>query len=102
MPVRGQRATCGLRESYVDDAANDQTVNMGRLRWHCRRGLLELDLVLQRVIDRGLLEELSEQQRAELFELLHYDDITLLAIVSGRAECEEPRLKGMVDLLRSV
>ena len=86
----------------MTDAANDQNVNMGRLRWHCRRGLLELDLVLQRVVEGGLLEELSEQQRAELFELLHYDDITLLAIVSGREECEEPRLKGMVDLLRAV
>lgn len=86
----------------MSDAANGPQVNMGRLRWHCRRGLLELDLILQRVVDGGLLEELSEQQRAELFELLHYDDITLLAIVSGRDECEEPRLKGMVDLLRTV
>lgn len=84
----------------MDDATDYQNVHPGRLLWHCRRGLLELDLVLQRVVEGGLLEELSTQQRAELFELLHYDDITLLAIVSGREECEEPRLKGMVDLLR--
>jgi antitoxin CptB len=44
---------------------------------------------------------LGDIQRAELFELLQYDDITLLAIVSGREECEETRLKGVVDLLRA-
>jgi antitoxin CptB len=36
-----------------------------------------------------------------LFELLHYDDITLLAIVSGREQCRGDALKGMVDLLRA-
>ena len=78
----------------------DQQVSPGRLLWHCRRGLLELDLILQRFIEHHL-ESLTKDQRAELFELLHYDDITLLAIVSGREECEEPRLKGMVDRLRA-
>ena len=80
--------------------ANDRTVSSGRLLWHCRRGLLELDLILQRFVEHGL-ENLNENQRADLFELLRYDDITLLAIVSGREECEETRLKGMVDLLRA-
>ncbi|HEY9192414.1 MAG TPA: succinate dehydrogenase assembly factor 2 [Methyloversatilis sp.] len=80
--------------------ANDRTVSPGRLLWHCRRGLLELDLILQRFVEHGL-EKLNENQRADLFELLRYDDITLLAIVSGREECEETRLKGMVDLLRA-
>jgi antitoxin CptB len=82
------------------DSANDQQVSPGRLLWHCRRGLLELDLILQRFIEQHL-ESLTKDQRAELFELLHYDDITLLAIVSGREQCEETRLKGMVDLLRA-
>ena len=81
-------------------SANDQTVSPGRLLWHCRRGLLELDLILQRFVEHQL-DRLDENQKAELFELLHYDDITLLAIVSGREQCEETRLKGMVDLLRA-
>ncbi len=82
------------------DGANDRPVSPGRLLWHCRRGLLELDLILQRFVEHGL-EKLNENRRADLFELLRYDDITLLAIVSGREECEETRLKGMVDLLRA-
>ncbi len=81
-------------------SANDQKVSPGRLLWHCRRGLLELDLILQRFVENQL-DQLNENQRADLFELLHYDDITLLAIVNGREQCEEARLKGMVDLLRA-
>ncbi|MBU0601918.1 MAG: succinate dehydrogenase assembly factor 2 [Gammaproteobacteria bacterium] len=84
----------------ADDASAPQQAGSGRLLWHCRRGLLELDLILQRFVDTRL-EKLGDIQRAELFELLQYDDITLLAIVSGREECEETRLKGVVDLLRA-
>ena len=75
---------------------------LGRLRWRCmRRGLLELDLVLDRFV-RRYLADLDARGLRALDRLLDYDDPELWDIVSGRKECEEPRLKELVDLLRRV
>ena len=72
---------------------------MNRLRWRCRRGLLENDLVLERFLDRhgsGL-----EGERLDAFKaLLDYADDELWGIVSGRSECRDPALFEVVGLLR--
>ena len=65
-----------------------------RLRWKCRRGLLELDLVLQRYLERN-------PQDAELSELLDLPDKDLWDIVSGRSERYDGRLRGIVARLRA-
>ena len=75
--------------------------NAGRLRWRCRRGLLELDLVFSRFLQRHF-DTLDAQGLSALEELLRYEDTDLWEMVSGRRECEEPRLKGLIDTLRSV
>lgn len=72
---------------------------LGRLRWHCRRGLLELDLVFARFLKKHF-DSMDAEQLAALEELLGYEDADLWDMVSGRKPCTEPRLKGMVDLLR--
>jgi antitoxin CptB len=65
-----------------------------RLRWKCRRGLLELDLVLQRYLERN-------PQDAELSELLDLPDNDLWDIVSGRSDRYDGRLRGIVARLRA-
>ena len=65
-----------------------------RLRWKCRRGLLELDLVLQRYLERN-------PQDAELSELLDLPDNDLWDIVSGRSERYDGRFAGIVARLRA-
>ena len=65
-----------------------------RLRWKCRRGLLELDLVLQRYLERN-------PQDAELCALLDLPDNDLWDIVSGRSERYDGRLRGIVARLRA-
>jgi len=54
-----------------------------RVRWHCRRGLLELDVVLTRFLDRHF-ETLSPQQRATFSRLLDYPDNDLWDFVTGK------------------
>ncbi|HEV8647471.1 MAG TPA: succinate dehydrogenase assembly factor 2 [Burkholderiales bacterium] len=54
-----------------------------RVRWHCRRGLLELDVVLTRFLDRHF-ERLSPQQRAAFNRLLDYPDNDLWDFVTGK------------------
>jgi antitoxin CptB len=65
-----------------------------RLKWKCRRGLLELDLVFERFLMKYPLEE-------KLSELLDLPDNDLLDIVMGRSEAFQPHLKDLVARLRA-
>jgi succinate dehydrogenase / fumarate reductase iron-sulfur subunit/antitoxin CptB len=81
------------RFSAVDAA------EMRRLRWRCRRGLLENDLVLGRFLDA--YGDALEGERLRAFKtLLDYGDNDLWDLVSGRAECADPALGEVVGMLR--
>jgi len=71
-----------------------------RIRWHCRRGLLELDLVLERFVIRHL-DELNAGQTEVFKELLAYEDNDLLDMVMGRAEPVNERLSAVLEMLRA-
>jgi antitoxin CptB len=73
-------------------------VSQNRLKWKCRRGLLELDLVLQDFVERHL----QEQDVYSLNELLDLQDVDLWAIVSGRSEEFDPKFREIVARLRAV
>ena len=66
-----------------------------RLKWKCRRGLLELDLVLERYLR-------SNPEDAELSELLELQDNDLWDIVSGRSNRFDARHGGIVARLRAI
>ena len=70
-----------------------------RLRWKCRRGLLELDLILQRFFQSESARE--EKMLLQLNQLLDLPDNDLLDIFSGRSEDFDPRFGGLVARLRS-
>ena len=69
-----------------------------RLKWKCRRGLLELDIVLQRFLQN------TPPQAGELPQvhaLLDLPDNDLWDIVAGRSEDYQPHLKDVVARLRA-
>ncbi|HWQ39757.1 MAG TPA: succinate dehydrogenase assembly factor 2 [Burkholderiales bacterium] len=70
-----------------------------RIRWRCRRGMLELDLVLSRFLD-ARLDQLTAQQRESLLRLLRLPDVDLWDMVSGRREAPDPGCAEIVALLR--
>ena len=74
---------------------------IGRLKWHCRRALLELDLVFQRFWSR-YGNELDDETEADLRKLLALEDHDLWNLVSGREESQDPQLERMVTLLRQL
>ena len=57
-----------------------------RIRWRCRRGMLELDLLLARFLT-DKIDTLDESQAKVLDRLLTYPDQDLFEI--GRASCRE-------------
>jgi antitoxin CptB len=64
------------------------------LKWKCRRGLLELDLVLDRYLR-------AHPADAQLFELLDLPDNDLWEIISGRSDSYDERFRGVVARLRA-
>jgi succinate dehydrogenase flavin-adding protein (antitoxin of CptAB toxin-antitoxin module) len=76
-----------------------QRVRTERLRWHSRRALLELDLVLQRFWQRQP-DILEERQAEKLERLLAMEDHDLWDLLSGRRANDDPTVQDMVALLR--
>ena len=74
---------------------------LDRLRWRCRRGLLELDIVLGRYLER-YAAGMEREELDALAELLDMPDNDLWDVVSGRSERYDPRLGSIVARLRAV
>ena len=74
------------------------SINRGRVRWHCRRALLELDIVFERFLARDF-DRLDDDQLANLMELLQLEDHDLWAMVNGSKPCEVERWRGLIGLL---
>jgi succinate dehydrogenase flavin-adding protein (antitoxin of CptAB toxin-antitoxin module) len=81
--------------------AGRRSPDRGRLRWRCmRRGLLELDLVLERFLATRF-DALDAGQLEALDRLLDMEDHDLWAVINGRAECDRSEFAQLVALLRS-
>jgi antitoxin CptB len=73
---------------------------LNRLRWRCRRGMLENDLILARfVAARGT--ELAEGEVAALDRLLDLPDNELWDLLAGRTEPDDAALAPIVAALRA-
>ncbi len=70
-----------------------------RMRWRCRRGLLELDLVLGRFVER--YAGLDEQQKVVFDELLDLPDTLLWDMISGKTAAVENRQRALLELINA-
>ena len=76
-------------------------IEVNRLRWRCRRGMLENDLILARFLDaRG--DALTDGELAALDRLLELSDNELWDLLSGRQEPEDSAVKPLVEALRAI
>jgi antitoxin CptB len=69
---------------------------LDRMKWKCRRGLLELDLVLARIVPT-----LKDEDVPAFSTLLELPDNELWDIVAGRSDDYGPRLQRVVANLRA-
>jgi antitoxin CptB len=74
--------------------------DLDRIRWHCRRGLLELDLILDR-FNRQHLATLDAARLEDFNELLALDDNNLLDLIMQRVPLTEPRLAPLLIMLQA-
>jgi len=63
-------------------SAMPETAQDSRLRWRCRRGMLELDLILNDFLDKGY-NTLTVKQKQLLDAMLEYPDQLLFDLLLG-------------------
>jgi antitoxin CptB len=73
---------------------------LSRLRWRCRRGLLENDLILARFMD-SRAATMTDDEVSGLDRLLRLSDNELWDMLAGRAEPDDVALRPLVTALRA-
>ena len=85
----------------LDDRIDERAFS--KLRWRCRRGLLENDLLIGRVLDRHG-ERLTVRQGQALARMMDLSDNDLLDLLLRRAEpsgaLATPDIAQLLDLMR--
>ena len=73
---------------------------LARLRWKCRRGMLELDLLFRDFLDSGYRSlDAADQQ---LFDrILDYPDAILLEWLMGRLRPTDKDVARLIDKIRA-
>jgi antitoxin CptB len=76
---------------------------LSKLRWRCRRGLLENDLLIERFFDR-YASSLTVRQAQALGELMDLADNDLLDLLLRRrepqGELDRPDVREVLEMLR--
>lgn len=81
-------------------AAPETATHMRRLRWQCRRGLLELDLLFEAFLDQGYAA-LPGDDRERFNELLEYPDQLLQEWLTGKGRPDDPAMGRLIDSIRN-
>lgn len=76
-----------------------EPMKIARVRWACRRGMLELDVLFQPYVENHY-EQLSNQDKNTFTRLLEGEDPVLFAWFMGHEKCPDPVLAEMVIRVR--
>jgi antitoxin CptB len=74
-------------------------IDRPRLRWLCRRGMKELDELLQRFLEREFDGRPAAEQAA-FARLLECQDPELYALICGRIQADDPVEADVLDRIR--
>jgi antitoxin CptB len=87
-------------QTYRLSAFDINMAELDKIRWQCRRGMLELDLILEKFNQRHLAG-LDREQLERFQELLAFPDNDLLDLVMARIVAPDRRYNNVLQLLRS-
>lgn len=76
-------------------------VDLARLRWRCRRGMRELDVMLTRYLDR-VWATASPAERTAFVQLIELQDPELFGYLVGRTTPTEDPLRAVIATIRQL
>lgn len=74
-------------------------MDAARLKWQCRRGMLELDLMLEAFVDK-VWPTLSEAEHATFDTLLDYPDQLLFDYLLGNGVPTDGEMMRVIEQIR--
>ena len=74
-------------------------MNPSQLRWRCRRGMLELDILLQAFVDKEYAE-LTPEQSQVFYALLDYPDQVLFDLLLDKAKATDESVADIINRIR--
>jgi antitoxin CptB len=74
---------------------------LNRLRWRCRRGMLENDLILTRFLDRRGFS-ITDAELEALQSILELNDNDLWEVLSGRQDPADRTVMPLLEHLRAI
>ena len=78
---------------------SDESCKVVDYRWQCRRGMLELDLLLNNFVDKKA-DALTKQQRESFELLLAYPDQTLLDLLLGNMVSSDEDVSEIIEQIQ--
>lgn len=78
---------------------------LSQLKWRCRRGTKELDLILNQYLEDYYANPASsadDASRAAFITLLDLEDPTLYALLLGDIESQDAVQQALIDTLRTI
>ncbi|GGI69450.1 succinate dehydrogenase assembly factor 2 [Shewanella gelidii] len=76
-----------------------QLMDIARVRWACRRGMLELDVLFQPFVENQY-QHLDDQGKSDFIRLLECEDPELFAWFMGHEQCPDQALADMIVKVR--
>lgn len=86
-------------EGSTMDGNKEQQIELSQLRWHCRRGVKELDVVLRNYLDNHYLAS-SETLKQAFKAILNIEDPVLLSLVMNQHQLEDSDLNIVLDKIK--
>ena len=71
------------------------------LKWRCRRGMLELDILLNSYLDKNY-STMSPQQGDIFSEVLDYPDQVLFDLLLGNMQSSDARVNRLVNEIQRI
>lgn len=75
-------------------------VGCSSLLWRCRRGIREMDILLQRFVEKEY-DVLTDQQKNDFEYLLEQPDLEILDWIIGKSNPESEAMQHLVDRIRA-
>ncbi len=90
-----------LETEFLETESSEKTFSpkrLARLKWACRRGMLELDVLLLPFVEKAF-DSLSYEQQETFERLLTSDDPDLYAWIMGHQQCDDPQFVEMIAMV---
>ncbi len=79
---------------------DEQLKDIERLRWQCRRGMLELDMLLEAFLDRAY-PKLSPRLQRHFHQLLEFPDPIIHAWCVGGENPDDEEFHELIENIRT-